>query len=186
MLKINLGCGTNRLVGWKNHDEDVDITKALPWDDGAADFVFAEHVVEHISYFSAIAFFKECHRILHMDGVCRIAVPSVEQIWRYASPEYMKFTQKWVEPTGTSENSRRRDAMTNILFKHGHRAPWTRDLLLASLFYAGFDRVVALPPGQSSHADLQDIEGHGRVIGEYFNWIETVAVEATKLGDNNG
>lgn len=185
MLKLNLGCGTNKLKGWENHDDDVDITKPLPWADGAADFVFAEHVVEHVTYLQAVTFFRECQRVLRVNGVCRIAVPSVEQVWRCASPEYMKFTQKWVKPTGTSDNSRRRDAMTNILFQHGHQSPWTKDLLLASLFYAGFDVVHALPPGQSRHDDLRDIEGHSRVISEYFNWIETVVVEATKQGDQD-
>ena len=50
MLKINLGCGTNRIPGWSNHDAEVNITRRLPWADDSADCVFVEHVVEYVIY----------------------------------------------------------------------------------------------------------------------------------------
>jgi SAM-dependent methyltransferase len=188
MIKLNLGCGTNVLDGWENHDAGVDITKPLPWGTDTADCIFAEHVVEHVPYNAAVLFFTECHRVLRTGGIIRIAVPSVERIWREATPNYIEFTRKWVPrtkvlPTARESgmsNSDLRDAMTNILYRHGHRAPWTQGLLLASLFYAGFDEVVARTPGQSDHVELQNVEGHGRVIGDEFNRIETVVAEGTK------
>lgn len=176
-MRINLGCGTNRIMGWSNHDADVDITKRLPWEDNVASFVFAEHVVEHVPYTEALCFFTECHRVLRAGGVCRIAVPSVERVWQMATPEYGKFTERWVKADGLDY---RRRAMTNILFRHGHRAPWTEGLLCASLFYAGFKSVLPRAPGYSEHVELRGVEGHGKVIGDEFNAIETVVVEATK------
>lgn len=180
MLKINLGCGTNKLEGWDNYDAEVDITQRLPFRSDSADCILAEHVVEHVSYNEAVVFFGECHRVLRTGGICRIAVPSVERVWREATPNYVEFTSKWVRPRADDANSRLRDAMTNILYRHGHRAPWTQGLLLASLFYAGFDEPIARTPGQSDHPELVGVEGHGRVIGDTFNWIETVVAEATK------
>lgn len=179
-MKINLGCGTNKLDGWQNFDADVDITKRLPFDDECADFVFAEHVVEHVTYEQALAFFAECHRVLKVSGVCRIAVPSVVRVWREATPDYMQFTRKWSRPRDETEPSQRRAAMANILIMHGHKAPWSQEILLASLYYAGFDGVAQLTPGHSERPELRGVEGHGRVISEYFNWIETVVAEATK------
>lgn len=193
MLKINLGCGTNRLHGWENHDDDVDITQRLPWDDGVADFILAEHVVEHVHYEQAIGFFRECHRILRNGGVCRIAVPSVTRVMKLATRDYCEFAKKWAGAPDTSGMSpvaadrvRRRHAMTNILFMHGHKAPWTEELLSATLFYAGFGDQRVCAPGHSPYPELQGIEGHGKIIGEEFNFIETVVVEATKLGDQDG
>ncbi len=177
LIKINFGCGGNRLDGWQNYDDDVDITKPLPFDNGVASFVFAEHVVEHVDYYEALDFFKECHRVLKSGGVLRIAVPSVERILKYGTPEYFKFASKW-GPTADV-----RGAMHAILHAHGHRAPWTESLLTTSLFFAGFDRTEVCTPGQSHINELQQVEGHGKVISEYFNWIETVAVEAMKTGD---
>lgn len=179
-MKINLGCGTNKLDGWQNYDSEVDITKMLPFVNDSADFVFAEHVVEHVTYEQALSFFAECHRVLRVGGVCRIAVPSVVRVWREATPDYMRFTRKWSRPVNETEPMLRRASMMNILFMHGHKAPWTQELLLASLFYAGFDVVKPFTPGHSEIEELRGVEGHGRVISEYFNWIETVVVEATK------
>ena len=49
VLKLNLGCGTNKLDGWENHDVDVDLRAPLPWPDGAAEFILLERVLEHFN-----------------------------------------------------------------------------------------------------------------------------------------
>jgi hypothetical protein len=69
--------------------------------------------------------------------------------------------------------------MLALLDAHGHQAPWTVSLLAASLYVAGFDTVVPRDPGLSDHAALRGVEGHGRVIGEVFNAIETIVCEAS-------
>src|SRR4029079_4045051 len=126
MIKINLGCGGNHIEGWKNFDADVDIIKPLPFHADYADLMFAEHVVEHVGYYEALAFFRECLRVLKPGGILRIAVPSIERIYLHGSPEYFKFTRKWA-PTED-----KRGAMHAILHAHGHRAPWTDALLRSS------------------------------------------------------
>lgn len=170
-VKLNFGCGTNRLEGWQNFDADLDISKRLPFPDNHADFIFAEHVVEHIGYYEALAFFKECRRVLKPGGVIRICVPSVENIMQRATPEYCAFVKRWA-PTQDL-----RGAMHAILYAHGHKAAWTQGLLKASLFYAGFDDIVHCEQGASERADLKGVEGHGKVIGEHFNWIEAAICE---------
>lgn len=175
-MKLNLGCGTNRLEGWENYDAEVNITEPLMWKSDSVDFVFAEHVVEHVYYEQAVGFFRECHRILKPGGVVRIAVPSVERVYQMATERYGEFVKKWVP----WEKDYRRAAMSNILFMHGHRAPWTEGLLQASLFYAGFDNPWPTIPGYSRHGELCNVEGHDKVIGKEFNAIETVVVEAIK------
>ncbi|TGQ69522.1 methyltransferase domain-containing protein [Mesorhizobium sp. M00.F.Ca.ET.186.01.1.1] len=173
-IKLNFGCGTNRLDGWQNFDAEIDITSPLPFADGHADFIYAEHVVEHVDYIKALAFFAECRRVLKPGGVIRIAVPSLENIFRRGDQDYFNFTRKW-GPTADL-----RGAMHAIIFAHGHQAIWSQGTLEAALYFAGFEDVAACDPGKSSHADLVDVEGHGRVIGDHFNWIETAIAEGTK------
>ncbi|RWF44291.1 MAG: methyltransferase domain-containing protein [Mesorhizobium sp.] len=173
-IKLNFGCGENRITGWCNYDEEVDITQPLPFEDDHADFIFAEHVVEHVDYRQALAFFAECRRVLKPGGIIRIAVPSLENIWKRGDQDYFNFVRKW------APSADRRGAMDAIINAHGHQAIWTQGLLEACLFYAGFEDIEACEPGNSSHADLVAVEGHGRVIGERFNWIETAVVEGTK------
>lgn len=176
MRKINFGCGTNRLEGWQNYDAEVDITKTLPFGNGVADFVFAEHVVEHVTYEQALAFFRECHRILKSGGVVRIAVPSIERVMRHGNEDYFKFASRWTDFHEVS----RRAAMGAILHAHGHQAPWTDSLLRASLYLSGFTGASTYPPGQSGYAELVGVEGHGKVIGDEFNFIETTVCEGIK------
>jgi hypothetical protein len=172
-VKLNFGCGTNKMEGWQNFDSEINIERRLPFPDNHADFIFAEHVVEHVDYYKAIAFLKECHRVLKPGGVIRICVPSVENIMERATEDYCAFihSRKWA-----TENSVR-GAMGAILYKHGHKAPWTQSLLRATLFYAGFERISHCEPGASYWPDLKGVEGHGKVIGEHFNWIEAAICE---------
>jgi len=50
----------------------------------------------------------------------------------------------------------------------------------ATLESVGFTEVREFRPGESDDAVLQGIEGHGKVIGERWNQVETFVVEATK------
>lgn len=174
MIKVNLGCGKNILPGWDNHDKDIDITKKLPFADSSIDRIFAEHVVEHVEYYAAIKFFEDCYRVLKPGGIIRITIPSIENVMRRADQEYVRFVSKWVpHRAGT------RAGMYNILFCHGHRAAWTDSLLEASLFYAGFNNLIRCESGKSENEEMRGLEGHGKVIGEHMNWIESMTWEGT-------
>jgi hypothetical protein len=175
-VRVNLGYGTNRLPGWDNHDADVDISKSLPWPDNHADFILAEHVVEHVSLRDAVAFFKECWRVLKPTGVLRITVPSVERIMRYGDQDYFKFTTKFQKNGATV-----RGAMGGILYEHGHQMAYTETLLESLVYYAGF-KTTLCRPGSSEHAELRGVEGHGKVIGQKFNDIESICCEGTVDG----
>jgi methyltransferase family protein len=175
LLRLNLGCGTNKLNGWENHDADVDITKRLPWDDSSVGYINIEHCVEHVSYRSAIEFFKEAHRVLAPGGVLRITVPSLEQIAKCEDTSYYRFTTKWQQVGAT-----KRGAMHAIIYAHGHEAAWNARLMRDTLYFAGFDDVRECSPGHSNDPVLRGVEGHGKVIGDKFNLIESCTHEARK------
>jgi len=177
-MKVNLGCGTNRLPGWDNHDADIDITNPLPWGDSTIEYILAEHVVEHVRYRQAVMFMTECHRVLLPGGVLRVIVPSIERVMLYADEEYLKFVSRWTKHPDV------RGAVGAIMWEHGHKNAWTESLLVATMFYAGFGTMVC-EPQRSEHLELRDIDGHGKVIGEQNNWIESSVVEGTK-GEPNG
>jgi hypothetical protein len=70
--------------------------------------------------------------------------------------------------------------MHAIIHAHGHKAIWSQALLEACLFFAGFEDIAACEVHKSAHADLTDVEGHHKVIGEHFNWIEAAIAEGRK------
>lgn len=176
MIKLNFGCGTNRLKDWQNFDNEVDITRPLPFASDTADFILAEHVIEHVTHRQAVQFLLECRRILRVGGVARIIVPSVERVMIHADDDYVAFASRWIK--GKHDV---RGAMGAILWSHGHQTAWTESLLRTTLFYVGLEPKLA-SPSQSDHAELQNVDGHGRVIGERNNWIESSVFEGTRQG----
>ena len=178
MIKLNLGCGTNKLPGWENHDADVDITKRLPHVDGSVSFVFIEHCVEHVDYYQAIGFFRECRRVLAPGGVLRVVVPSVEKVRHCDDADYHALATKW----GCADD--RRGALDAIINRHGHRTAWTASLMESTLKFAGFE-AMECELHKSSHQDLCNVEGHHKVIGERFNAIESMVFEGTKIGQTS-
>lgn len=177
MRKLNLGCGGNVLSGWENHDADLDITKDLPYVDNSIDFIFAEHVVEHTTIPDAVRFFMESYRVLKPDGVLRIAVPCADKIRRGADEAYMD----WFGCSGFGIKTRR-SAVQSILLNHGHLSAWNYDLLETCLYAGGFreDLIYRAEIGRSENSELVGVEGHGRVIGDHNNEIETIVMEAVK------
>ena len=172
-MKINFGCGGNVLHGWKNHDMDVDIAKPLPYDSGVADFIFAEHCVEHVAFLEAFGFFCGCHRVLKPGGVLRVTVPCLEQVAARATAEYHEFLKinGWGDGTVAG-------ALRGLIINHGHQSGWTVSLLICTLMAAGFRGTKVYRPGWSDCPELRGVEGHQNVIGQAFNDIESVAVEA--------
>jgi len=71
-------------------------------------------------------------------------------------------------------------AMHAIIYAHGHEMVWNAQLMRDTLYFAGFDDVRSCPPGQSDDPILRGVEGHGAVIGDKFNLIESCTHEARK------
>lgn len=169
MRKLNLGCGGNILAGWENHDMDVDITKPLPYENNSIDFIFIEHCVEHTTTPDAVRFFAECLRILKHEGALRVAVPSADKIYDLADDQYLK----WHGQSGFGDGTKR-GAVRSILLDHGHLSAWNHSTLEACLFAAGFEHE------KIYRSAIGELEGHGKVIGEHNNQIETIVMEAVK------
>ena len=175
--RLHFGCGSNRLPGWTNYDAEVDISRPLLFPDNSAEAIFCEHVLEHVALRGALSFLSECFRVLKPGGRLRIAVPSIEQIDQAADVDYICFVSQWarLDLKGTH-----RAALDAIINAHGHQMIWTGASLRAVVRWAGFECIWCCEPGRSQYPDFVNLEGHGKVIGEHFNRIETVVVEAAK------
>lgn len=89
MIVLNLGCGPLRLegeIGVDLHptagaDVQADILR-LPFRDGAADRVRADHVLEHLPTRLAVAVLLEARRVLKPGGTVVVGVPDLADYCR--------------------------------------------------------------------------------------------------------
>jgi predicted SAM-dependent methyltransferase len=175
MIKLNIGAGGDIKEGWRNMDimfappDYIDITKPLPFEDNSVDFIYTSHTVEHTTTPDAVRFFAEALRVLKPEGTLRVAVPSVDKIYDLADGAYLK----WHGQSGFGDGSKR-GAVRSILLDHGHLSAWNHSILEACLFAAGFD------PDKIYGGEFSELEGHGKVIGDHNNKIETIIMEAVK------
>lgn len=132
-VKVQLGCGNNLLDGWQNFGRDPDIKKPLPFETRSVDFIYLEHVIEHVDYLAAMRFFVEAKRVLRSGGVLRLAFPDVYR-------------------------SRNLTEARSIMLEHGHAMAWVPSLIRYALLVSGFAFVDSMSLGQSAHAELLNLE----------------------------
>jgi predicted SAM-dependent methyltransferase len=168
---LNLGCGPNIVEGFVNIDAgwvpglDVcwDITRGLPFQDGAIGGIFSEHCLEHLPLAEGRALLRECWRVLAPGSVIRLVVPDLELYAR----SYVKrldgieaplpleyFTNRW--------NVAAPVALFNELFYgSGHRFIYDFQVLSGLLGEARFDGIRRCSFGAGGDQRLQ-IDSPGR------------------------
>ncbi len=120
MTKIQLGCGSNRLEGFKNYDSELDITKLpLPFQDNSVDFLFAEHLYEHVTPIQGLHLLDDIRRCLKPNGIIRLCIPVLERL----SPEKGR----------------------DIIVNHGHKAAYSTQTIKDILRIAGFRDIKETP-----------------------------------------
>jgi predicted SAM-dependent methyltransferase len=192
LKKLQVGCGKNPLNGWLNTDllatSEViymDATKPLPIPDNSLDYIFTEHVFEHINYSDGNSFLKEAYRVLKPGGRIRIATPDLSFLIRlYSKPDtevairYIKNSvDRYVREPKVYEEA---VVVNNFFYNWGHQFIYDFEMLNFTLQSAGFTKAIRFNPLESTDANLRNLEAHGKMIGEEFNLIETIVVEAEK------
>ena len=87
-MKLNLGCGTDKLDGWINIDSvkefspDLvhDITLPLPYKDQSVEEVLAQDLLEHFDKYMRYLVFYEWTRVLRVGGKVTVQVPDFKKI----------------------------------------------------------------------------------------------------------
>lgn len=188
--KLHMGCGRYSLEGWLNADINLDHNSVdifldardpLPFEDDRFQFVFAEHLIEHLTFDEGRRFCKEAFRILRPGGVLRISTPDLQFLLSYyadSSEAADKFTEYHTEEFLRMDVRSRALVISNFFYDFGHRVIYDLDLLGELLREAGFQRIERRQVGESPYPELRGIEQHG---SDYpFNAEESQVVEAEK------
>lgn len=178
MRFLHLGCGSHKLPSpWENYDRDVDISRKLPFEDCEAQFIFAEHVIEHIPFKEGYAFLGECYRVLTPGGVLRLSFPDITRI---SNPLIIELYSDALWKDSKKRISTIEEVWKSVATDWSHQSVWTHDmaiLLLRSLMYYPITQLYF----KSWHPELCGIDGRHLSEGLSLARAETTIIEATKL-----
>lgn len=157
LLRVHVGCGGVALPGWFNVDERwfphvhhvgrVDRLGVLP--DGAAEVVYASHVLEHLSHRLTCATIEEWARVLAPGGDLLVAVPDFDRIIE----RYQQRGHQVGPILGPLMGEQDYEANT-------HRAIFNAAYLTAALEAAGFAGIRTFSPAEILPAHVWDNSRH--------------------------
>ena len=198
--KLQIGCGSNLLEDWLNTDLNwsekvayLDAGKKFPLPDSSFDFIYSEHLFEHLDESQQLNMLSECYRILKTDGVLRIATPSLSFLFNiYSNPDsevnkaytnwamrhsaYLRNVKKLIPNSSYYQNY-----VINHFFKAwGHQMIHNKESLSEIAIISGFLEVNFYEVGKSDFEELENLEKHATVIPEEMNILETMVVELRK------
>ena len=189
--RLHVGGGWHRLDGWLNTDLELipgvirmDATRRFPFEERTFQYVFTEHMIEHVPYESGVLMLRECYRVMRKNGIIRVVTPDLAAITALhqcdLSPdqkEYLLWFCQTFVPPGRPHNSA---SAINAMFRlWGHQFLYDQETLAGSLRAAGFSSVTRWPLGESNDSDLQNLENQERYPRRLLNF-ESMALEAVK------
>lgn len=192
--KLQIGAGSNMLQGWLNttlypYDTGtvfMDGTKRFPLSDNSFDYVFSEHVIEHIEFEQGMFLLGESFRILRSGGRIRIATPDLAQIIKlYSNPdgdEQQRYI-KWIMDTFRPQIGDYNPAhVINQSFRGWrHYFIYDQPTLKQAIEQVGFVDVQQYQPYHSDDDALKNIEQHGEYVNsEEAMLYETMVFEGQK------
>jgi predicted SAM-dependent methyltransferase len=194
LRKLHIGAGPNLLDGWLNTtlqplkagSVHLNATKAYPIPDGSMDYVFSEHMIEHVTFQDGQSMLKECFRVLKKGGKIRLSTPDLERMLALYTPNPTPEQDayiRWTVDNFLKDTDGYHPAFVINKIFHGWGHVFIFDF--ASLKYAlervGFVDVQRFRPSESQDAAFQKLEQHGKVIqNEAMNQFESLVVEARK------
>jgi predicted SAM-dependent methyltransferase len=194
--KLQLATSNSLLAGWLNTDLlpisqrviYLDATTRFPFKDDTFNYIFSEHMIEHLDYQGALSMLHECFRVLRPYGRIRVSTPDLKVLVGLLSEERTPLQDHYIDfITGKFlpwVDDRKEVFVVNNAFRAwGHRFLYDRKTLGATLARVGFENIEYYQPGVSNDGNLRGIEQHGRVMGcEEINQFVAFSAEGRKPG----
>jgi predicted SAM-dependent methyltransferase len=190
--KLQIGTCFNPLAGWLNTDIQIqdpcvvylNALHEFPIPSGTFDYVYSEHVIEHLPFEGGLSMLKESFRVLRPGGRIRVATPSLDAFVRLfdgvdaEGRQFIDFMSQTCLP-GLPVRSAAL-VMNNTFRAWGHLFIYDAYTLSEALKVAGFVDVKVYGYGESNDLNLNGLETHGRdngASGQAAGRYETMAVE---------
>lgn len=194
--KLHIGCGGNILSDWLNSDFvpysnsilHLDATETFPFAADMFDYIFSEHMIEHISYSNGLAMLSECYRVLKNNGKIRISTPNLPfliDLYRDDKSELQREYIRWATDNFIKSAPYYDDTfvINNFIRDWGHLFIYDERTLRSSLEKAGFTIIIRCNLNESNDETLRKLENEKRIPKKFLK-LESFTLEATKVLDS--
>ncbi len=190
--KLNIGCGGNVLAGWLNTDiypelpmvMYLDATQDFLFKEETFDYIFSEHVIEHISYWDGVKMLTECFRVLKKCGKIRISTPDLVFLVDLTRPDktdlqraYIKWAANTFTPGVPDDNEV--FVINNFVRNWGHTFIYDENTLRGAMSNAGFKMITKFDQHESKDVALRDLENEQHLPPNFLR-LETLTLEGSK------
>ena len=190
--KLHIGCGHNALPGWLNTDYfpdsmdvmHLDATRPFPFRDGTFNYVFSEHMIEHISYPDGTNMLAECYRVLKTSGKIRISTPDLAfllNLYRADKSaqqiDYIKWAAQTFIPGAPEDNAT--FVINNFVRNWGHVFIYDEPTLREAMMKAGFAKITLCALQESDESVLRNLEHETRMPSGFLQ-LESMTLEGHK------
>lgn len=196
---LHIGCGRFLLKDWLNADiirykqgvYYLNAGKPYPFPDGSFDYIYSEHLFEHLALEQGINMLQECFRILKPGGRMRMAMPNFHfliDLYLHPNKDINQRYLQWSFQTFIANNSLEKIAqeelpvyvINNFFHAWGHQFIHAPEELTRMLQAIGFKDIQQYPIGKSDTSVFVEIERHQNAIPQWANELETFIIEAEK------
>lgn len=183
---MQIGCGTNFHEGWLNTDiipsSDrvvfLNATKSFSFNDNTFEFIYSEHIFEHLTFEGQCNMISECLRTLKPNLVLRLATPSIDFLYElYKDPanpvfkEYLiwagnLFCRYVLQVLGENSNNMEAYVINNFYRAWGHKMIHNILSLKELVLKPGFSSIQKKEVAISDFDESSNLERHGNYIPE--------------------
>ncbi|MGQ0620178.1 MAG: class I SAM-dependent methyltransferase [Panacagrimonas sp.] len=189
--KLHIGCGHNVMSGWLNSDYyprnpqviHLDATKRFPLSDSSFDYVFSEHMIEHVPHAAGLLLLGECNRILKSGGKIRISTPNLRFLVELYAEEksalqadYIQWASQNYIKNGIASESM---VINNFVRNWGHQFIYDEKTLRLAMEASGFVDIVPCAINQSEDPVLSNLENEKRMPAGFLQ-LESLTLEGRK------
>lgn len=193
--RLHLGCGTRALDGWLNSDFSprsanairVDATKPFPFDDSTFEYVYSEHMIEHLARRDTERLLGEINRVLKPGGRVRVSTPDLDRLIALFRPADQHTTdeRRYIELIATHSVTDIDPAaatavhvLNNNMRDWGHQFLFDFDTLRDAMVAAGLTSIERFELQQSDDPMLAGLANETRMPPGLVAF-ETMTLEAT-------
>lgn len=188
---LHLGCGPHLIPGWLNSDLHafrpdvirIDAAKRFPVGDNVFDYVFTEHMIEHLCLRDAYNALSESFRVLKPGGRIRVSTPDLAFIVSLTSAELSESLMNYItwscKEYTDAPIANAAVAVNNFVRNWGHQFIFDKETLGWALHEVGFHDVRFFQASESDTDWLRNLENTSR-LPEGYVALESLCVEAVK------